>query len=90
LNDSEEKSNYWKLPDVWPDIEAAFERFFELNPDAIGYYHNYAWYAYRSEQWNKLNELIPKLGPVNYKYFGGEDEFNKMLRLAKEHASNPK
>lgn len=46
----------------------------------------YAWYAYHAEQWNKLNELIPKLGTVNYKYFGGEDEFNKMLRLAKEHA----
>jgi hypothetical protein len=85
-----EQANYWKQPEVWPDIQAAFDRFFELNPDAIGWYHNYAWYAYHAEQWNKLNELIPKLGTVNYKYFGGEEEFNKMLRLAKEHAEKPK
>jgi hypothetical protein len=90
LNDSEEKSNYWKSPDVWPDIQAAFDRFFELNPDATGYYHNYAWYAYHAEQWNKLNELLPKLGPVNYDYFGGKDEFNKMVQLAKEHAGDSK
>jgi hypothetical protein len=88
--DKSEQANYWKQPEVWPDIQAAFDRFFELNPEAIGWYHNYAWYAYHSEQWNKLNELIPKLGTVNYKYFGGEDEFNKMLRLAEEHASKPK
>jgi hypothetical protein len=37
-----------------------------------------------------LNALIPKLGPVNYKYFGGEDEFNRMLRLAKDHSGSPK
>ena len=90
LNDSEEKSNYWKRPDVWPDIKAAFDRFFELNPDATSYYHNYVWYAYKCEQWDKLNELIPKLGPVNYAYFGGRDEFDKMVQLAKEHASKPK
>ena len=88
--DKSEQTNYWKQPDVWPDIKSAYDRFFELNPDATGYYHNYAWYAYKCEQWDKLNELIPKLGPVNYAYFGGEDEFNKMVQLAKEHADKPK
>ncbi len=88
--DKSERANYWKQPEVWPDIQSAFDRFFELNPDAIGWYHNYAWYAYHAEQWKKLNALIPKLGPVNYKYFGGEDEFNKMLRLAKDHSGSPK
>ena len=90
LQDSEEKNNYWKQPGVWPDIMASFERFFELNPEATGWYHNYAWYAYHAEQWDKLNELIPKLGVVNYAYFGGEAEFNKMVQLAKEHARNSK
>lgn len=89
LKDAEEKSNYWKLPDVWPDIKSSYDRFFELNPDAIGYYHNYAWYAYHAEQWDALNEIIPKLGPINYSYFGGKDEFDKMVELAKEHASQP-
>ena len=89
LNDADEKSNYWTQPDVWPDIKIAFDRFFELNPDAIGYYHNYAWFAYHCEQWDALNEIIPKLGLVNYSYFGGEDEFNKMVQLAKDHAAKP-
>jgi hypothetical protein len=86
LDPSEEKTNYWKQPDVWPDIKVSFERFFELNPNATNWYHNYTWYAYHCEQWDKLNELIPKLGPVSYNYFGGKDEFDKMVRLAKEHA----
>ncbi len=86
LQNSDYKKQYWQLPDVWPDVEASFERFFKLNPEATAYYHNYTWCAYQAEQWDKLNELIPKLGPVNYGYFGGEDEYNKMVALAKEHA----
>lgn len=85
-----DQTNYWKRPDVWADIQAAYDRFFELNPDATGYYHNYAWYAYHAEQWDKLNELIPKLGPVNYDFFGGREEYDKMVQLAKQHgSSNP-
>jgi hypothetical protein len=84
-----EKTNYWKQPQVWPDIESAYERFFEANTDVASYYHNYALYAYKCEQWDKLNELISKLGPVNYDFFGGKTEFDKMVRLAKEHAGKP-
>jgi hypothetical protein len=81
-----ERTNYWSQPEVWADIKSAYERFFELNPDATRYYHNYARYAYRAEDWDKLNELIPKLGPINYNFFGGKDEFDRMVQLAKEHA----
>jgi hypothetical protein len=90
LDDPEARSNYWTVPDVWPDIKAAYDRFFELNPDAIGYYQNYTWYAYHAEQWDALNELIPKLGPVNYDFFGGKEEFDKMVQLAREHTGNSK
>jgi|SRR5208282_3678149 len=89
VNDSE-KNDYWKQPEVWADIKTAFDRFFELNPDAIGWYHDYAWYAYQAGQWDTLNKIIPKLGPINYNFFGGTNEFDKMVQLAKEHASNPK
>jgi hypothetical protein len=34
-----------------------------------------------------LNELIPKLAPVDYSFFGGRDEFDKMVRLAKENGN---
>ena len=89
VNDSE-KNDYWKQPEVWADIKLAFDRFFELNPDAVSWYHDYAWYAYHAEQWDALNKIIPNLGPVNYAYFGGADEFDKMIQLAKEHSGNPK
>jgi thiol-disulfide isomerase/thioredoxin len=29
--------------------------------------------------------VIPKLGPVNYEFFGGKAEYDKMLRVAKAH-----
>ena len=85
-----DQTNYWKQPDVWTDINAAFERFFEVNPNATGRYYQYAWYAYNFEQWTKFIELIPKLGPVNYAYYGGKDEFDKMVQLAKENSGNSK
>jgi hypothetical protein len=88
--DGLEKTNYWKQPEVWTDLKSAFDRFFELNPDAIGWYQDYAWYAYQAEQWDTLNKIIPKLGPINYSYFGGTNEFNKMVQLAKENAGKPK
>ena len=80
---------YWKRPEVWPDIKSSFDRFFQLNPDAVGWYHNYALFAYRCEQWEKLNELVPKLGRVNFDYFGGKDEYEKMVRLAREKSRTP-
>jgi hypothetical protein len=79
------KDDYWKRPEVWADVQASYDRFFELNPDDTGYYHNYAWYAYHAGQWDKLNELIPKLGTVNYDYFGGREAFDKMVEAAKAH-----
>jgi peroxiredoxin len=82
------KTNYWKQPEVWLDIQAAFDRFFQLNPDATNWYHNYAYYAYLCERWDKFNELLPKLGPVNYNYFGGRPEFAKMVSLAKTRAAD--
>jgi Domain of unknown function (DUF4034) len=84
-NQEDAQTNYWKQPEVWADVKAAYERFFELNPDDDSYYQNYAWHAYHAEQWDKLNELLPKLGPANYDFFGGEEEFNKMVLLARAH-----
>jgi hypothetical protein len=88
--DASEKTNYWKRAEVWQDLKAAFDRFFELNPEEIGWYHNYAWYAYKAEDWATLNAIIPRLGPVNYDYFGSKNEFDKMVALAKEHAGKNK
>ena len=71
-------------------MKAAFEKFFKLNPHETGWYHNYALYAYHCGQWDTLNALLPKLGPVNYSFFGGRKRFDEMVRLAKQHASGRK
>jgi len=84
--EKDQRANYWKRPEVWKDIKAAFEKFFALNPEEIGWRHNYAQYAYWAEQWEDLNRQIPLLGQINYEFFGGKDQFDKMVRLAKEHA----
>ena len=87
--DQSERTNYWKQPDVWADIKSAYERYFQLYPNDASRIPYYAWYAYQAEDWDKLNELIPKLGPSSYYTFGGKDEFDRMVQLAKEHSSLP-
>jgi peroxiredoxin len=86
--DKTNRADYWKQPQVWPDIQAAFERFFQLNPGETGWLHNYAWNAYRCGQWAKFNELVTRLGPINYSYFGGRAEFDRMALLAQAHAQD--
>ncbi len=89
IRDKEKRKAYWKQPEVWKDIASAYDRFFERNPDGIGWHHNYAWYAYLCEQWDTLNQELKLLGDVNYSYFGGEEEYNKIVQLAKKHAGAP-
>jgi hypothetical protein len=85
--DPSEQSNYWKMPEVWADINSSYQRYFELNPDQTNtyFYQKYALYAYRCEQWNTLNELIPKIGSRDHTLFATDDEFDKMLEVAKEN-----
>lgn len=82
----EERDAYWKLPAVWPGIDAAFTKFFKSSPNATGWHHNYFWYAVKCQQWKTANRELALLGPVNYSYFGGKDEFEKMVSETKKHA----
>ena len=61
----EDQTNYWKLPDVWPDVKAAYDRYFELYPNDTAKYNNYAYFAYRCEQMGRLP------GPVAQDRHGG-------------------
>jgi hypothetical protein len=88
MNDPARQTEYWKQPEVWADVESAYERVFDLNPNDTSLYQNYAWYAYHAEQWDKLHELIPRLGPANYAFFGGQQEFEKMVSLTRKHVNS--
>jgi hypothetical protein len=87
--EKEDRADFWKRPEVWPDLKASFEKFFRLEPKAVSWRHNYARYAYWCEQWEDLNEQLKLMGEINYAYFGGENEYEKMVALAKEHQAKP-
>lgn len=84
--DPQYQADYWKRPEVWKDIKAALKKFSRLNPEDITWRQHYVRYAYRAEQWDDLNQQLPLLGSINYQFFGGQAQFDNMVRLAKEHA----
>jgi hypothetical protein len=84
--DASERTNYWKQPDVWADINSSYERYLQDNPDDSSRIAYYARYAYYAEQWDKLNELAPKVSPNFYYLFGGADQFEQIAQLARDHA----
>jgi len=85
--DPSEQTNYWKEPDVWADISSAYEQYLQSYPRDTYHIAYYARYAYFAEQWDKLNELLPKVGPDNYYIFGGKDQFDEIVQITKEHVS---
>ncbi len=84
--DKKAQQAYWEQPEVWQDIRAAYEEFFRREPDAVGWRHDYAWYAYKCQAWDDLNAQLRLLGRINYDYFGGQAVFRQMVEDAKKHA----
>jgi hypothetical protein len=83
----ESRDQYWKRPNVWKDIQNAFEHYFST-PDADqSWRHNYVRYAYWCGQWKVFHEQLPKMGWTNYIYFGGKEAFDQMARTAKEKST---
>jgi hypothetical protein len=84
-----DRDQYWRNPAVWPCIDAAFHKYFKLHPDNVGWHHNYFWYAVKCGAWERANQELALLGPINYDYFGGKENFEAMVTLAKTHAQEP-
>lgn len=83
MNSVVRADSYWLEPDVWPDIKLSFERFFELNPKAVSWRHNYARYAYWCRQADVLRDQIALMGDeINYDYFGGREKYDEMVKFA--------
>lgn len=87
----EGNTNYWKNTRVWSDLQSAFEKFFSLNTNAVGWRHNYAHYAYQCEQWSDFNKQLPLFTwGTNYDYFGGRTTFDQMVQNARARLSDSK
>jgi hypothetical protein len=71
---------YWLAPDVWPDIQAGYEKYAQLNPDQTGFRYPYAWYALHCLQTNdfvkQINLIRQSDHDLNYNYFGGKQVFD--------------
>ena len=86
--EKDQRADYWHQPDVWPDMQSAYERFFELNEDASSFRYSYAYYAYACGQYREFNAQMKlirdKDGKIDTAFFGGEDAFGKMMERASE------
>jgi hypothetical protein len=80
--DKSEKTNYWKQPEVWHEVKAAYDRFFILNPKDTDFYKFYASHAYDAEQWASFVEIAQKIPARDYYYFSGKDYFDSMVQAA--------
>jgi hypothetical protein len=87
---TQERKKYWTRPEVWPAVQSAFLKYFELYPENTGWRHNQFWYAYHCQRWDIANELLGQLGPINYSYFGGKEAFERMAAETRSHAGPPK
>ena len=74
---------YWQRPEVWEDVRAGYERFFELNPSDVGWRHDYARDAYLCGQYKTFLAQTKLFGTyTNYAFFGGKAKFEEMLAKA--------
>lgn len=78
------KDKYWAKPGVWQDVQASFERFFELNPEATGWRHDYALEAHKCRQYDNFLDILPTMGWVRDSYFGGREAFDRMVAEAEK------
>jgi hypothetical protein len=74
---------YWQQPAVWPDMKSSWEKFFAINPDSVGWRHDYARDAYRCGQYAVFLEQVAQFANrTNHAFFGGEKAFRDMLETA--------
>jgi hypothetical protein len=85
---ADDRQAYWALPDVWPDIQAGYERFAQTRPDATRFRYPYAAYAFRCGQWQDFLDQIKIIrkndDEPDYNYFGGKEAFDKLVELANQ------
>lgn len=78
----EDDPEYWQRPGVWKDIQASYEKFFELNPKELGWRHDYARDAYLCGQYDVFLAQAKLFPWTNYPWWGGQQKFVDMVAKA--------
>jgi hypothetical protein len=83
--DKSKSVTYWRRPGVWEDLRSSYDKCLSLNPKDLLARHRYARDARACGEFKTLLEQITILGKDTDKhYFGGPQEFDEMLRVARE------
>ena len=82
-----ESPDYWHQPQVWRDVQSAYEKFFHLNPGAASWRPNYARDAFLCGHYAEFLAQAKRFGSTtNFDFFGGEAKFRTMLAQATARA----
>src|SRR5262249_21744681 len=74
---------YWQKPEGVADVQASYERLFELNHGEVGRRHDYAKDAYFCGLYEIfLKQVTLFTDRTNFALFGGEPKFQEMLQKA--------
>jgi len=73
---------YWRQPGVWEDVRSGYEKFFKLNPEAVGFRHEYARDAFACQRYPEFLAQVKMFTRTNHAFFGGEGKFREMVARA--------
>ena len=79
---------YYRQPQAWSDLKASYDRYLTLNPNATDIYKDYASAACSARKWDVFLKLAPKIHGEDYRTFGGETSFNKLVQNVKNMVQN--
>jgi hypothetical protein len=78
-----ESPEYWQRPSVWKDVSSSYDKFFRVNPNAVGWHHNYAKDAFLCGHYDVfLGQTRMFTTGTNFAFFGGEIQFREMVAKA--------
>jgi hypothetical protein len=77
-----QRVDYWKNPAVWPDLKSSFDTYLKLHPDDNNQRGGYIRHAALCGRWDTVREQLPLLTRTNYSSFGGQAEFQRIVREA--------
>jgi hypothetical protein len=86
LTNASMKSFYWRIPNVWLDVQNSYERYFEVNPTDTKSLTIYSLFAFETGHWREFNAMASKIDPADYEMFGGKEKFDKLVAEAGRHA----